>query len=95
MGCGKREGIVMTKQQAPEDAGPPYRAEIGGSSWKIGPEAEFQTIEDAREWAESYGSTADGCAIRDKTGRLVAVHSRDPSSGEWYEAEAYEDKYSE
>lgn len=54
-----------------------YTAEIFGPSWKQGPTAEFETIAAAREWAESYGTTADSCTIRNTTGRDVAKHVRD------------------
>lgn len=40
-----------------------YIAVLGGSSWAIGPVTEHATITEARHWAESYGTTADWCAI--------------------------------
>ncbi len=67
----------------------PYSAEIGGSSWSRGPVVTFRTILEAREWAESYGTTADWCAISDAKGRAVAAHRRDPNGNgmRWYRAE--------
>ena len=65
-----------------------YTAEISGSSWSRGPVAEFATIKAARRWAEEYGSTADACTIRNRRGRTVALHRRDPSRDRWYLAVA-------
>jgi len=57
-----------------------YTAELFGKSWKKGgPILEFNTIKEAREWAESYGKIADSCTICDKRGRVVASHRRDMS----------------
>jgi hypothetical protein len=66
----------------------PYTAEIGGSSWSRGPKAIFQTIREAREWAEEYGTTADHCSIYDPMGRLVGEHRRDTSAKnpKWFRA---------
>ena len=50
-----------------------YRAEIGGHSWKQGPTADFASIQEARCWAEEYGTTADWCTIKDTKGRIVAA----------------------
>ena len=50
-----------------------YTAEISGHSWRQGPVAEFDTVREARQWAESYGTTADSCTIRDaKGGRAMS-----------------------
>ena len=68
-----------------------YTAEISGSSWSVGPTADFQTITAARKWAESYGNTADQCVIHDRKGELVAVHCRDQNGDgmRWYKAPAF------
>ena len=52
-----------------------------------GPVAEFATITEARRWAESFGTTADQCAIR-RGGREVALHVRDTSGDgtHWFKA---------
>lgn len=77
-----------------------YLARLSGSSWAIGPEAEFDTIAEARRWAESYGTTADQCSIIDlrrwspradhpaRRHPIVAVHRRDPNGDgrRWYRA---------
>ena len=67
----------------------PYLAEIGGSSWRQGPRAEFATIREARAWAEEYGTTADRCVITDRHGAIVARHSRDTSGdgARWFRAQ--------
>lgn len=39
-------------------------AEIFGHGWRQGPTAEFATIREAREWAESFGTTDDQATIR-------------------------------
>ncbi|MDA8237388.1 MAG: hypothetical protein M0T75_05825 [Chloroflexi bacterium] len=54
-----------------------YRAELFGSSWTSGPTTDHPTIGAARRWAESFGTTADLCVIRDRRGREVARHVRD------------------
>lgn len=65
----------------------PYAAEIGGHSWVRGPQAEFRTIRECREWAEEYGTTADWCRITDGRGRVVGEHRRNPNApGGWYRA---------
>lgn len=63
----------------PQRSRGPYLAEIGGSSWRQGPQGEFPTIKAARAWAEEYGTTADRCTILDRHGAVVALHSRDTS----------------
>ena len=65
-----------------------YLAEIGGSFWRHGPQAEFETIREARRWAEEFGATADSCTITDRHGKVVAIHSRDPSGdgSRWFHA---------
>jgi hypothetical protein len=70
-GCGAR-GIV---------------AELFGNAWTIGPSETFATITEARSWAESYGTTADSCAIY-RAGRLVGRHVRDTAGNgmRWYRA---------
>lgn len=60
-----------------------YTAEIFGSSWTRGPTAEFATVTEARQWAESYGNTADSCTISFND-RAIAWHRRD-SDGQWHE----------
>lgn len=39
----------------------------------------FDTIRECREYAESYGTTADYCLIYDRKDRLVAEHRRNPN----------------
>jgi len=66
----------------------PYTARIGGSSWSRGPTDEFATIRECRQYAESYGTTADYCSIYDAKGCKVAEHRRD-SNGDgtnWFRA---------
>ena len=65
-----------------------YKAEISGSSWSRGPQAEFSTIRECRAWAEEYGRTADRCSIYDKKGKLVALHCRDENGNgmKWFRA---------
>jgi hypothetical protein len=53
-----------------------YTAYLYGNSWAIGPKAGFNTITEARKWAESYGITADKCYIQDVKDRTVAIHIR-------------------
>ena len=54
-----------------------YVAQVSGSAFSRGPVAYFNTVTEAREWAESYGTTADDCIITDRSGRLVGSHRRD------------------
>ena len=64
-----------------------YEAHVGGGSWHQGPRGFFNTIKAAREWAESYGTTADWCEIKSRSGRVVAKHCRDTNSvrqGDWF-----------
>jgi hypothetical protein len=65
-----------------------YTAKITGSQWSRGPQAEFNTIRECREWAEGYGALGDNCLIYDNTGKLVAQHSRDRNSTgtDWFKA---------
>lgn len=65
----------------------PYTAKLGGNSWSRGPEDEFTTIREARQWAEGYGCTADWCSIYNAGGALIAEHLRDTSSNRWFRAE--------
>ena len=66
-----------------------YTAELSGHSWREGPIAEFDTIREARQWAEAYGTAADRCSIRDAQGREVGLHCRDTSGHglRWFRAE--------
>ena len=57
----------------------PYTAEIGGNSLDEGPRNVFDTIRECREYAESYGTTANWCSITDRSGCKVAEHRRDTS----------------
>jgi hypothetical protein len=52
------------------------------------PSAEFATIRECRQHAESYGSTADHCVIADRKNRIVGRHIRDKSGDgmRWYRA---------
>ena len=52
------------------------RVEMFGSGWLQGPVAEFDTITAGRQWAESFGSTADTAVIRRGT-KVVGYHYRD------------------
>jgi len=69
-----------------------YEAFILGSAWAAGPTGTFGTIRAAREWAESYGTTADGCLIqrsyKRRVRQTVALHKRDTSGDgtRWYRA---------
>lgn len=55
--------------------------------------AEFDTITAARQWAESYGATADKCLVfraqRGAPDRIVAAHTRDTSNDgtRWFKAQ--------
>ncbi len=42
-----------------------------------GPGQPFDTIREARAWAEGYGLAYRSCTIRDRRGWTVAIHSRD------------------
>ena len=68
-----------------------YTAHIAGSSWSRGPTATFRTLTEARQWAESYGTTADECIIEDSKGHIRGVHCRDRNGNgtRWYRAPAY------
>lgn len=68
-----------------------YFAAINGASWAHGPVGHFDTIKQARKWAESFGDTADECAIfrvLAKRMRLVAVYKRDSNGNgqRWFRA---------
>jgi hypothetical protein len=66
----------------------PYTAELHGPHLPEAPRAIFRTILEGRQWAESFGTTADWCDIYDATGRLTGKHQRDPSGNGtgWYRA---------
>lgn len=66
-----------------------YKAEMFGSSWFQGPICHFDTLDDAKAWARSFGNTAVSCAITDNNGEEVAVVARDPNGDgmTWFEAE--------
>jgi len=51
-----------------------------------GVEIPFQTLTEARQWAESYGTTANSCHVYARSGRLVAAYHRDPNGDgtRWY-----------
>lgn len=65
-----------------------YTAELYGSSWSRGPVDDFDTITEARRWAESFGTTADRCVIATRSGRVVAEHVRDTNGDgtRWFRA---------
>jgi hypothetical protein len=65
-----------------------YAAHISGSSWSQGrgPRGFFNTIREARAWAESYGTTADWCEISTRSGRKVGEHRRVPTGATWCRA---------
>jgi hypothetical protein len=46
------------------------------------------TMRSARDWAESYGTTANRCTIQDRMGRIVGEHRRDPNGDgtRWFRA---------
>src|ERR1700728_1748775 len=58
----------------------PYTAHVGGSRSIFAP-TQFATISECRGHAESYGSLADWCEIRDAKDRVVASHRRDKNGG--------------
>lgn len=66
----------------------PYTANVGGGSRARGPVQQFQTLRECKEWAESYGCTAEWCVVEDAKGRRVAEYRRDTSCrGErWFRA---------
>jgi hypothetical protein len=53
-----------------------YVAELGSRQSPATQTASFNTIADARQWAQGHGSAADWCVIR-CSGREVARHERD------------------
>jgi hypothetical protein len=55
-----------------------YTAEVGGHSIGSSPARPVGTITEGREYAESYGTTADWCNIY-RGLRIVASHRRDAS----------------
>ena len=65
-----------------------YIAYLGGSSWAKGPVSEFDTITECRNWAESYGNTADHCNVYTQSGKQVASHRRDNNGNgmDWFKA---------
>ena len=77
-----------------------YLALLSGSSWRKALVAEFDTIREARAWAESFGSTADECVIFNehrwvprwdhprRVRPVVALHRRDRNGDgtRWYRA---------
>lgn len=66
-----------------------YTAQMGGASWSRGPQASFESVKDARQWAESYGNTADFCRIYDSNGRMIEEYCRSMTSGAWYNADLF------
>ena len=66
-----------------------YTAEVFGSSWSRGPVAKFDTIDECRDFAESYGTTADSCTVTDADGEVVArfVRDRNGNGMDWFEAQ--------
>ena len=66
-----------------------YTATISGSSWSRGPVAQFASIDECRDWAEEYGTTADRCTVTDHDGDIVALFMRNPNGNgtEWFEAD--------
>jgi hypothetical protein len=66
---------------------PRFRAELSGSTIAYTLPTYFDTITAARHWAQSYGTTADACAIFHGTStKLVARHVRNPTTNRWYKA---------
>jgi|KBSMisStaDraftv2_1062788.scaffolds.fasta_scaffold03160_20 hypothetical protein len=55
-----------------------FTAELFGPSWAQAPVSKFSTIQECRNWAEEYGTTANACTIRNNKGRVVGRHVRDP-----------------
>jgi len=65
-----------------------YKAEVGGASVRVRC-VEFRTVRECREFAESFGSTADWCNIYDWKGRKVGEHRRtlaNAPADRWYRA---------
>lgn len=65
-----------------------YTATLSGGAWNQGPEASFDTITECRKFAESYGNTADRCAITNRKGVQVASHVRSTEGDgmDWFRA---------
>lgn len=63
-----------------------YTASISGQTISPAPDYHFDTITEARKWAESYGTSADRCSVCDKSGREVARHMRLGQSDKWFNA---------
>ena len=67
-----------------------YYAYIESPSWRVGPYRGCATLTEARQWAESFGTTADSCFVyRGRYGAsIAALFRRDPEgNGErWYRA---------
>lgn len=64
-----------------------YKAKIYGNSWARGPVVNISSIDEARNWAIEFGSTADKCVVYDSAGDEVALFVRDTSTDEWFDAE--------
>ncbi len=65
-----------------------YDADIYGSNVGNPYRIKFQTIKEAREYAESYGTQIDGAVIRNHNGKIVARHVRDTRGDgtRWFKA---------
>lgn len=62
-----------------------YNAEVGGPAGRV--LCAFRTVGECREWATSFGTTADWCVIRDWKGRKVGEHRRtlaNAPADRWY-----------
>jgi hypothetical protein len=54
-----------------------YLVEICGHSWAQGPIIPAKSLREARELAESYGTTADFVYVRNRKDELCATYHRD------------------
>ncbi len=79
------EVAMMAKASRVAQSAKKYVAQVGGSAFSRGPTAYFDTVTEARAWAETYGETADWCEIYLRSGRLVGNHRRG-TGGRWFRA---------
>lgn len=72
----------------PETVAKRYKAEIGGPNWAVPPVACFDTLTECRAFAESYGTTAQICIVRNLAGRVRAEYRRDTNGAgtRWFKA---------
>jgi hypothetical protein len=82
--------LMIEKQDAMPKAIPPDKrilAIMYDASCIRGPEAHFDTIQEAQKWAESFGSQYDKCFIGTRA-QIMTMHIRDRSGDglAWYMA---------